>query len=53
MSELATNLKKYRTEMNLIQDDLAKELFITRQSVSKYWLSIAIVIVVVSMFLGQ
>lgn len=36
MSELSENLKKYRNELNLTQDDLAKELFVTRQAISKW-----------------
>ncbi len=36
MSELSDNLKKYRNELNLTQDDLAKELFVTRQAISKW-----------------
>ena len=36
MSVFAEQLKKYRTEQTLSQDDLAARLFISRQAISKW-----------------
>ena len=34
--ELNEQIKKYRTEMNLSQEELAEKIYVTRQSVSNW-----------------
>ncbi len=36
MSEFADQLKRYRKKANITQDDLAGDLFVTRQAISKW-----------------
>ncbi|MFC6177026.1 helix-turn-helix domain-containing protein [Companilactobacillus huachuanensis] len=36
MTEFAKQLKKYRTDGEITQDDLASKLFVTRQAISKW-----------------
>ncbi len=36
MTKISKNIKKLRTEKNLTQEDIAKELFVTRQTVSSW-----------------
>lgn len=36
MTKVSKNIKKLRTERNLTQEDIAKELFVTRQTVSSW-----------------
>ena len=34
--ELNEQIKKYRTEMNLSQEELAEKIYVTRQSISNW-----------------
>ena len=34
--ELNEQIKKYRTEMNISQEELAEKVFVTRQAVSRW-----------------
>ena len=34
--ELNEQIKKYRTEMNLFQEELAEKIYVTRQSISNW-----------------
>lgn len=34
--ELSTQIKKYRTDMNLSQEDLAEKVYVTRQTISNW-----------------
>lgn len=36
MNDFANQLKKYRKEANITQDELATKLFVTRQAISKW-----------------
>ena len=34
--ELSTQIRKYRTQMNLSQEELAERIYVTRQSISNW-----------------
>ncbi len=36
MSDIPNNIKKHRKEFNISQEELAKKLYVTRQTISNY-----------------